>query len=142
MYVFLDSKGLTSTSKGGEPLTVKSSSGVVIVCSSSTECLYLGGPKNKGSVEHQRFLLPRGSPHTLLVYGEGSSLRPSFFTTGPKFEIEAEPPLVEVELVLAAAPGVVAFAAAFGRQVIGNPSPLGSLACPPSSLVVAVYHPW
>ena len=55
--------------------------------------------------------------------------------------MEPESPLVEVELVLAVAQGAVAFVAAFGQQVPGTPSLLGSLACPPSSLVVAVYHP-
>ena len=64
-----------------------------------------------------------------------------FLTVGPKFEMEAESPLVEVELVLAVAQGGVAYVAAFGQQVLGNPSLLGSLACLPSSLVVAVYHP-
>ena len=61
--------------------------------------------------------------------------------TGPKFEMEAESPLVEVELVLAVAQGVVAFVAAFGQQVPDTPSLLGSLACPPSSPVVAVDPP-
>ena len=55
--------------------------------------------------------------------------------------MEAESPLVEVELVLAVAQGGVAFVAAFGQQVPDTPSLLGSLACPPSSPVVAVDHP-